>query len=161
MTGELLSPAHTPSVEFLARLRSELDSPTSLWIPWRLRTSEADLQSFYESRRPRSDAQLLRGHLEGAPEPVVAQCSAPDLPYGLLITALAFLGDLHLRSGKMLLEAFVAAATETPLDTSLRPPSMQEVIAAERTVWANNIATLLRDEKWSLPDSRTPLQRSR
>ena len=28
--GELLSPANTPSVEFLARLRSELDSPTSL-----------------------------------------------------------------------------------------------------------------------------------
>ena len=57
----------------------------------------------------------------------------------------------------MLLEAFVAAATETPLDTSLRPPSIQEVIAAERTVWANNIATLLRDEKWSLPDAVTEI----
>ena len=93
---------------------------------------------------------------------MVAQCSAgPVEPtvrrhLGLLITALAFLGDLHLRSGKILLEAFVAAATETPLDTSLRPPSMQEVIAAERTVWAN-IATLLRDEKWSLPDAVTEI----
>ena len=60
--------------------------------------------------------------LEGAPEPVAAQCSAPTSGpveptvrrhLGLLITALAFLGDLHLRSGKMPLEAFVAAATET------------------------------------------------
>ena len=34
---------------------------------------------------------------------------------------------------------------------------MQEVIAAERTAWANNIATLLRDEKWSLPDAVTKI----
>eukprot|EP00439_Symbiodinium_sp_Y106_P083308 s433_g23.t1 len=34
---------------------------------------------------------------------------------------------------------------------------MQEVIAAERTTWANNIATLLRDEKWSLPDAVTKI----
>eukprot|EP00439_Symbiodinium_sp_Y106_P042737 s2905_g5.t1 len=32
-----------------------------------------------------------------------------------------------------------------------------DVIAAERTVWANNIATLLRDEKWSLPDAVTEI----
>ena len=31
------------------------------------------------------------------------------------------------------------------------------MIAAERTVWANNIATLLRDEKWSLPDAVTEI----
>ncbi|CAE7657443.1 LRRC45 [Symbiodinium sp. CCMP2592] len=163
--GELLSPANTPSIEFLNRLRSELDAPTSLWIPWRLRTSESDLQHFYESRRPRSDAQLLRGLLEGVPDPVVAQSSAPTSGpveptlrrhLGLLITALAFLGDLHLRAGKMLLEAFVAAVVEQPIDTTLRPPSMQEVIAAERTVWSN-VATLMRDEKWSLPDSVTEI----
>ncbi|CAE7664552.1 unnamed protein product [Symbiodinium sp. CCMP2592] len=153
--GELLSPANTPSVEFLNRLRSELDAPTSLWIPWRLRTSESDLQHFPPAPFGRT----------GVPDPVVAQSSAPTSGpveptlrrhLGLLTTAFAFLGDLHLRAGKMLLEAFVAAAVEQPIDTTLRPPSMQEVIAAERTVWSN-VATLMRDEKWSLPDSVTEI----
>ena len=53
-TGAILSPANTPSVEFLSRLRSELDKPTTLWVPWRFRTSEQDLQNFYDTRRPRS-----------------------------------------------------------------------------------------------------------
>ncbi|CAE7255230.1 LRRC45, partial [Symbiodinium sp. CCMP2456] len=159
--GELLSPASTPSVEFLNRLRAELDKPTTLWVPWRLRTSEHDLQMFYENRRPRSDGQLLRHLLDGVPEPVTAQApahtSGPVEPalrrhLGLLITALAFLGDLHLKLGKAYAESFIAAATATPLDSSLRPPSMQEVLAADKAVWGA-IAGLMRDEKFSLADA--------
>ncbi|CAE7257787.1 LRRC45 [Symbiodinium sp. CCMP2456] len=159
--GELLSPASTPSVEFLNRLRAELDKPTTLWVPWRLRTSEHDLQMFYENRRPRSDGQLLRHLLDGVPEPVTAQApahtSGPVEPalrrhLGLLITALAFLGDLHLKLGKAYAESFISAATATPLDSSLRPPSMQEVLAADKAVWGA-IAGLMRDEKFSLADA--------
>ncbi|CAE7232659.1 unnamed protein product, partial [Symbiodinium sp. CCMP2456] len=159
--GELLSPASTPSVEFLNRLRAELDKPTTLWVPWRLRTSEHDLQTFYENRRPRSDGQLLRHLLDGVPEPVTAQApahtSGPVEPalrrhLGLLITALAFLGDLHLKLGKAYAESFIAAATAAPLDPSLRPPSMQEVLAADKAVWGA-IAGLMRDEKFSLADA--------
>ena len=159
--GEILSPANTPSVEFLSRLRSELDKPTTLWIPWRLRTSEQDLQNFYDTRRPRTDGQILRHILDGIPEPVAAQTTAtvsgPVEPAlrrhcGLLVTALAFLGDLHLRPGKTFLEAFVSTATAAPLDSTLRPPSLQEALSAEKSVWAA-IASLMRDEKWSLSDA--------
>ena len=74
--GEILSPTNTPSVEFLSRLRTELDKPTTLSVPWRFRTSEQDLQNFYDSRRPRSDGQILRHILDGVPEPVAAQTTA-------------------------------------------------------------------------------------
>ena len=130
--GEILSPACAPSVEFLSRLRSELDKPTTLWIPWRLRTSEQDLQNFYDSRRPRTDGQILRHLLDGVPEPIAAQTSAsvsgPVEPAlrrhcGLMVTALAFLGDLHLRPGKTFLRHW--SALQPPLRSiphSGRPP---------------------------------------
>ncbi|CAE7302951.1 LRRC45 [Symbiodinium sp. CCMP2592] len=159
--GEVLSPSSTPSLEFLNRLRSELDKPTTLWIPWRLRTSEHDVQTFYEHRRPRSDNQLLRSLLDDVPDPVVAHASVPTSGpvepllrrhFGILVTALAFLGDLHLRIGKTFAESFIASATAVPLDPSLRAPSLQEVLAADRSIWAA-VGTLMRDEKWSLSDS--------
>ncbi|CAE7611472.1 LRRC45 [Symbiodinium sp. CCMP2592] len=159
--GEVLSPSSTPSLEFLNRLRSELDKPTTLWIPWRLRTSEHDVQTFYEHRRPRSDNQLLRSLLDDVPDPVVAHASVPTSGpvepllrrhFGILVTALAFLGDLHLRIGKIFAESFIASATAVPLDPSLRAPSLQEVLAADRSIWAA-VGTLMRDEKWSLSDS--------
>ncbi|CAE7277035.1 unnamed protein product [Symbiodinium sp. CCMP2592] len=159
--GEILSPSNTPSLEFLNRLRSELDKPTTLWIPWRLRTSEHDVQTFYEHRRPRSDNQLLRSLLDDVPDPVVAHASVPNSGpvepllrrhFGILVTALAFLGDLHLRIGKIFAESFIASATAVPLDPSLRAPSLQEVLAADRSIWAA-VGTLMRDEKWSLADS--------
>ena len=56
--GELLSPDTTPSLHFLQRLRSALDKGL-LWVPWRLRSSEADALRWQESRRPRADKQLL------------------------------------------------------------------------------------------------------
>ncbi|CAE7248426.1 LRRC45 [Symbiodinium sp. CCMP2592] len=159
--GEILSPSNTPSLEFLNRLRSELDKPTTLWIPWRLRTSEHDVQTFYEHRRPRSDNQLLRSLLDDVPDPIVAHASVPNSGpvepllrrhFGILVTALAFLGDLHLRIGKIFAESFIASATAVPLDPSLRAPSLQEVLAADRSIWAA-VGTLMRDEKWSLSDS--------
>ncbi|CAE7508033.1 LRRC45 [Symbiodinium sp. CCMP2592] len=72
--------------------------------------------------------------------------------FGILVTALAFLGDLHLRIGKIFAESFIASATAVPLDPSLRAPSLQEVLAADRSIWAA-VGTLMRDEKWSLSDS--------
>ena len=158
---EILSPANTPSVEFLSRLRSELDKPTTLWVPWHFRASEQDLQNFYDTRRPPSDNQILRHILDGVPEPVAAQTTAmvsgPVEPAlrrhcGLLVTALAFLGDLHLRPGKTFMEAFISTAAAVPLDSTLRPPSLQEALSAEKAVWAA-IAGLMRDEKWSLSDA--------
>ncbi|CAE7747975.1 LRRC45 [Symbiodinium sp. CCMP2592] len=124
-------------------------------------TSEHDVQTFYEHRRPRSDNQLLRSLLDDVPDPVVAHASVPTSGpvepllrrhFGILVTALAFLGDLHLRIGKTFAESFIASATAVPLDPSLRAPSLQEVLAADRSIWAA-VGTLMRDEKWSLSDS--------
>ncbi|CAE7792507.1 unnamed protein product, partial [Symbiodinium sp. CCMP2456] len=112
--GELLSPASTPSVEFLNRLRAELDKPTTLWVP----------------------CPCIHVWSGGA----------------YLEATLAFLGDLHLKLGKAYAESFIAAATAAPLDSSLRPPSMQEVLAADKAVWGA-IAGLMRDEKFSLADA--------
>ena len=51
--GELLSPEITPSLH----LRSALDNKGLLWVPWRLRSSEADVLHWQESHRPRTDKQ--------------------------------------------------------------------------------------------------------
>ena len=40
--GELLTPDSAPSVDFLSLLKNHHDSQQSLWVPWRLRTSESD-----------------------------------------------------------------------------------------------------------------------
>ncbi|CAE7949869.1 unnamed protein product, partial [Symbiodinium sp. KB8] len=134
-TGAILSPANTPSVE--------------------------TYRTFMIRAAPAHDGQILRHILDGVPEPVAAQTTAmvsgPVEPAlrrrcGLLVTALAFLGDLHLRPGKTFMEAFLNTATAAPLDSTLRPPSLQEALSAEKVVWAA-IAGLMRDEKWSLSDA--------
>ena len=49
--GELLSPDTTPSLHFLQHLRSALDDKGLLWVPWRLRSSEADLAGVSQALR--------------------------------------------------------------------------------------------------------------
>ena len=56
--GELLTADSTPCPDFLAQLRTNLESGTSIWVPWRQRLSEAEFLSWQEHRKPRSDSQL-------------------------------------------------------------------------------------------------------
>ena len=50
--GELLTPDSAPSVDLLSLLKNHHDSQQSLWVPWRLRTSESDATRWEEARRP-------------------------------------------------------------------------------------------------------------
>ena len=57
-----------PSLEFLSALKQAHDAGDTVWIPWRLRATESDALSWHDSRRPRSDRQLLRYLLKGEEE---------------------------------------------------------------------------------------------
>jgi len=159
--GELLTPANTPSVEFLSLIRQHHESGQSVWIPWRQRTSEADFLRWEESRRPRSDRQMLRSLLDlpdeaagptfgfsinGPSESVLRRC------LDLFATALALLDLVHLATIKRFNDKFFTMATTPPSDTTLRAPVLQEVVHADRAIWMT-VSALVRDPSWSLTDS--------
>ncbi|CAE7209933.1 unnamed protein product, partial [Symbiodinium necroappetens] len=121
--GELLTPDSAPSVDFLSLLKNHHDAQQSLWIPWRLRTSESDATRWEEARRPRNDRQLLRSLLDADAEPASASVNlntqGPSDPVlrrsmSLFATALAMLD--------------------------------------QKSVWAS-VSELIRDHGWSLSDS--------
>ena len=160
--GELLTQESTPSGDFLSLLRQQLDSGVTCWIPWRHRSSEADALHWLESRRPRSDGQLLRSLLadqditDTGPSALV-NMSAPIEPtlrraLSMLATALAMLGDVHLLVIKRFNDKFISLALARPADQSLRSPTLAEVLAADKAAWSS-ITALLRDHNWSLSDA--------
>ena len=140
-----------PSADFLSLLRASIDSKVSLWVPWRHRTSAQDVISFNEARRPRTDTQLLRSVLQGEPDPAsaLASTSGPtDVTVrrhlAILATAIALLQDVHLLVMKRFNDKFLSLPLSRPIDPSLRAPNLQEILAADRTVWAA-VTTMLRD----------------
>ena len=159
--GELLTPDLTPSVDFLSLLKNHHDSQQSLWIPWRQRTSESDATRWEEARRPRNDRQLLRSLLDSDAEPSSASVNlnmqGPPDPVlrrslNLFATALAMLDLVHLATVKKFNDRFLHLSLTPPVDTSLRGPSLQEIVLADRTVWVS-VSELIRDHGWSLSDS--------
>ena len=159
--GELLTPDSAPSVDFLSLLKNHHDSQQSLWVPWRLRTSESDATRWEEARRPRNDRQLLRSLLDADAEPASASISlnmqGPPDPVlrrslSLYATALAMLDFVHLATIKKFNDRFLHLALTPPMDSSLRGPSLQEIVLADRSVWAS-VSELIRDHGWSLSDS--------
>ncbi|CAE7362903.1 unnamed protein product, partial [Symbiodinium microadriaticum] len=159
--GELLTPDSAPSVDFLSLLKNHHDSQQPLWIPWRQRTSESDATRWEEARRPRNDRQLLRSLLDADAEPSSASVSlnmqGPPDPVlrrslSLFATALAMLDYVHLATIKKFNDRFLHLSLTPPMDTSLRGPSLQEIVLADRSVWVS-ISELIRDHGWSLSDS--------
>ncbi|CAE7694780.1 unnamed protein product, partial [Symbiodinium sp. KB8] len=159
--GELLTPELAPSVDFLSLLKNHHESQQSLWVPWRLRTSESDATRWEEARRPRNDRQLLRSLLDADAEPASASISlnmqGPPDPVlrrslSLFATALAMLDFVHLATIKKFNDRFLHLALTPPMDSSLRGPSLQEIVLADRSVWAS-VSELIRDHGWSLSDS--------
>ena len=59
---------------------------------------------------------------------------------------------MHLATIKKFNERFLDLALNPPIDTNLRPPSLQEILQADRAVWAS-IFELTSDHGWSLPDA--------
>ena len=151
--GELLTPATTPSVPFLAYVKEAVDTKTLSWIPWKRRSSERDEVEFTEHRRPRNDRQLIRSILaegelaledilEAKIEPGANIDTALQKFQTLLANALAILGACHLLVIKRFHAKFFEIATARPRDQHLKAPSLPEVIDAERAAW-QNIAELI------------------
>ena len=158
--GELLTPEAMPAPEFLSALQHTFSSGASPWLPWRSRCTEADAISWHDSRA-RSDRQLLRTLLEAeeeAPGPTAfVPQSGPIEPtvrkaLSVFATALAMLDKVHLLVIKRFNDKFLSFALAAPSDSSLRGPSLQEILAADRSVW-QAIHSLIRDHSWSLADS--------
>ena len=150
-----------PAPEFLSALQHTFTSGASPWLPWRSRCTEADAISWHDSRRPRSDRQLLRTLLEAeeempGPTAFVPQ-SGPVEPtvrkaLSVFATALAMLDKVHLLVIKRFNDKFLSFALAVPSDSSLRGPSLQEILSADRAVW-QAVHALIRDHSWSLSDS--------
>ena len=62
------------------------------------------------------------------------------------------LDKVHLLVIKRFNDRLLSFALAVPSDGSLRGPSLQEILAADRAVW-QAIHSLLRDHSWSLSDS--------
>ena len=159
--GELLTPELMPAPEFLSALQHALSTGASPWLPWRSRCTEADAISWHDARRPRTDRQLLRSFLEAeeeSPGPTAyVPTSGPVEPIvrkalSVLATALALLEKVHLLVIKRFNDKFLSFALAVPSDQSLRGPSLQEILAADRFVW-QSVHALMRDQTWSLTDS--------
>ena len=159
--GELLNSATTPCLEMCSAIKHLHDSSCSPWLPWRQRASEADRAAWSESRRPRSDGQLLRALLTDESEPQ-GPTSAAGLNgplesvlrrnLSLFATALAMTKITHLITIKRFTDKFISTALAVPLDPSLRPPTLNEILAADRAVWIS-IHELVRDHAWSIEDA--------
>ena len=132
-----------PSCPFLTLVREHLDAGKFSWIPWRLRSSASDEEQFLERRRPRTDAKLLTRLLqEGQPE---EECiasipqSGPVEPivrrfWDLLMYAIALNDGAHLLHLRKAAEKFLSIALATPSDRNMRPPSLQEIVEADRAL---------------------------
>ena len=69
----------------------------------------------------------------------------------ILATALGLLQILHPLTAKRFNERFLQHALAVPADPSLRGPTLQEILSADRAVW-QAIHTLSRDHGWSVSD---------
>ena len=159
--GELLTPELMPAPELLSALQHAFATGASPWLPWRSRCTEADAISWHDARRPRTDRQLLRSFLEAeeeSPGPTAyVPNSGPVEPIvrkalSVHATALAMLEKVHLLVIKRFNDKFLSFALSTPCDQSLRGPSLQEILAADRFVW-QSVHALMRDQSWTLSDS--------
>lgn len=145
-SGELLTPANTPSLAFLSFVKEALESKTLSWIPWKRRSSENDELMYTETRRPRNDRALIKSiladgdvGLDELPEAKV-DISGPIESVlfrfqCILANALAMTGACHLLVIKKFPARFLELATSKPRDQNLRAPLLSEIIDAEKEAW--------------------------
>ena len=120
---------------------------------------------FQENRKPRSDHQLLQRMLNqqdlmdfpeasvpsgGPVEPVLLRFQT------LLANALAMLQLVHLIVVKEFHHKFNELALAVPVDSTLRSPNLQEVLAADKSVWIA-VTSAMRDNSWSLSDTMSEI----
>ncbi|CAE7031915.1 unnamed protein product, partial [Symbiodinium sp. KB8] len=159
--SELVRSDVMPSSPLLLLVREHLEAKKFSWVPWRLRSSASDEEQFLERRRPRTDAKLLTRLLqEGQPE---EECiasvpqSGPVEPivrrfWDILMYAIALNDGAHLLHLRKAAEKFLSLALATPSDRNMRPPSLQEIVEADRALWLG-VATIQAGQGWSLTDA--------
>ena len=148
---------------FLSLVKDAVESRTLSWFPWKRRSSEADELEYSDHRRPRTDKQLIRSILadgdvafDNLPEakvdtggPIESVLTKFQV---VLANALAMTGACHLVVIKRFHLKFLEIALTKPRDQNLRPPSLAEIIDAERAAWMA-VSELMSDGRWSLNDS--------
>ncbi len=163
--GELICDQTMPSLTFLSAVKDMKDSDVYKWIPWKSRVSEQVQAQFSESSPPRNDRQLLLLSLMKLEDIVAFDQPSNFVPKSgpveshlvkfqhiFAIIALAMVDAAHLLTLKRFHHKFQQLALATPRDPALRPPSLQEVLDADRAIWAS-IFAVKTENKWSLNDS--------
>ncbi|CAE7290157.1 unnamed protein product, partial [Symbiodinium microadriaticum] len=133
--SELVRSDVMPSCPFLLLVREHLEAGKFSWIPWRLRSSASEEEECIASV-PQS----------GPVEPIVRRF------WDLLMYAIALNDGAHLLHLRKAAEKFISIALATPSDRNMRPPSLQEIVEADRALWLG-VATIQADQGWSLTDA--------
>eukprot|EP00439_Symbiodinium_sp_Y106_P016096 s8554_g2.t1 len=118
----------TPSLEFLSLLKQHGESAAPWLAPPHLRGRRRPWNDRDSESEP--PAPSVNVNMQGPVEPVVRRA------LHLFATALAMLDLVHLATIKKFSERFLDLALHPPIDSTLRPPSLQEILQADRAAKA-------------------------
>ena len=158
--GELLDDDTMPSIRLLSLVQHSLKPGEKLrWIPWQFRLSAKQYQEIMEaksSKPMRTEAHILASALyDDTPEMAVAHLrlsSLLALPHpDRLSQCLGPLRGSPLNNLKAFDKKVLDLALPDLSDTSLRGPTTQELLAADRKIWGT-IANLV-SSGWSLDEA--------
>ncbi|CAE7230678.1 Parp12, partial [Symbiodinium sp. CCMP2456] len=157
---ELLDDDTMPSIRLLSLVQHSLKPGEKIrWIPWQFRFSAKQYQEIMEaksSKPMRTEAHILASALyDDTPEMAVAhlRLSASWLSriQTVFRNAWALCGAAHLNNLKAFDKKVLDLALPDLSDTSLRGPTTQELLAADRKIWGT-IPNLV-STGWSLDEA--------
>ncbi|CAE7251347.1 unnamed protein product, partial [Symbiodinium microadriaticum] len=158
--GELLDEDTMPSIRLLSLVQHSLKPGEKIrWIPWQFRLSSKQYTEIMEaksSKPMRTEAQLLASALyDDTPEMPVAHLRLSASWLSRIQTvyrnAWALCGAAHLNNLKAFDKRVLDLALPDLADNSLRGPTTQELLAADRKIWGT-IGTLV-SAGWSLDEA--------
>ena len=158
--GELLDDDTMPSIRLLSLVQHSLKPGEKIrWIPWQFRLSAKQYQEIMEaksSKPMRTEAHILASALyDDTPEMAVAHLRLAASWLSRIQTvfrnAWALCGAAHLNNLKAFDKRVLDLALPDLPDTSLRGPTTQELLAADRKIWGT-IANLV-SSGWSLDEA--------
>ena len=160
--GEVLNQGNTPGPRYWAKVFAQLrPGAPRKFLDWVQTTSITDEERITErrhTRQPRSEVQaLLNCCFEDAMD--LNQNEITGNPFKVLQVlekrrnAYALCGAAHVASIRLLDTKLLQLYTATVApDLGLRPPTLQETMAADRTIWTS-IFELVNKEGWGLEDA--------
>ena len=158
--GELLDEDTMPSIRLLSLVQHSLKPGEKIrWIPWQFRLSSKQYTEIMEaksSKPMRPEAQLLASALyDDTPEMPVAHLRLSASWLSRIQTvyrnAWALCGAAHLNNLKAFDKRVLDLALPDLADSSLRGPTTQELLAADRKIWST-IGSLV-SAGWSMDEA--------